>query len=241
MKLITKEYHDQLITFDLDDDVMINLTEMAKQYGKRPNDFLELEQTKAFLEELANPLSCFNTSQNGNETKQYVITKHGGNNTGTWIHRKLAIKAAAWLDPKFEVWMINQIEELMTNATANRPSYMIDDQIERAKMWIAEEQERRTLTAVNNALMHVSKTYAASELAKELGFRSATVLNKALHNRGVQYKCNDTWIPYTKYADMGLVEIKQDVAKNGYVYYSARWTQKGRAFVIALFADREVA
>ena len=114
MKLITKEYHEQLITFDLDDDLMINLTEMAKQYGRRPNDFLELEQTKAFLEELANPLSCFNTSQNGNETKQYVITKHGGNDTGTWIHRKLAIKAAAWLDPKFEVWMINQIEELMT-------------------------------------------------------------------------------------------------------------------------------
>ncbi len=240
-KLIIKEYHDQLITFDLSDEVMINLTEMSKPYGKRPNDFLELEQTKDFLDELANPLSYFNTSQNGNELKQYVIKKHGGNDAGTWIHRKLAIKAAAWLDPKFEVWMINQIDELMIKGVVNRPSYILNDPIERAKMWIAEEQERQHLITVNNALMHVLKTYTITELAKELGFRSASALNKALHNRGIQYKNNGTWILYAKYAEIGLVEVKQGINHAGYAYYNQQWTQKGREFVIALLASREVA
>lgn len=234
MKLITKEYHEQLITFDLDDDVMINLTEMAQANDVRLDKYMDNQQTKDYIKALEEAYP----QKRGNDI---LMVKQGGINQGTWGCQELALHFAQWISPKFAVWCNIQVKELLTNATANRPSYMIDDQIERAKMWIVEEQERRTLIAVNNALMHVSKTYATSELAKELGFKSATILNTTLHNQGIQYKCNGTWMLYAKYTGLGLVETKQDFAKNGYLYYNLRWTQKGRAFVIALFADREVA
>lgn len=233
-KLIIKQYCNQSITFDPTNEMFINLTEMAKPFGKKPSHFLELDQTKTFLAALST------VGQNGTETKQYIKTINGGISPGTWAHRKVAIKFAAWLDPRFEVWMINQIDEVLLGNT-NKPSYMIDDSIERAKIWILEEQERRNLLAVNSALMHVSKTYTTGEVAKELGFTSARKLNRLLHDKGIQFYQNGTWIPYAKYADIGLVEIKQDIAKNGHVYYDRRWTQKGRAFIVALFEDGRAA
>jgi anti-repressor protein len=97
---------------------------------------------------------------------------------------------------------------------------------------ITEEKER--LQSLNNALMHVVKTYTTGEIAKELNYKSASQLNKLLHNKGIQYKQNGTWLLYSKYADMGLVEIKQGV-KHDHTYYNQQWTQKGRQFILALF------
>ncbi len=31
-------------------------------------------------------------------------TKTGGDNQGTWIHEKLILKLAQWLDVDFEIW-----------------------------------------------------------------------------------------------------------------------------------------
>lgn len=49
-------------------------------------------------------------------------------------------------------------------------------------------------------LTHVNKTYTCTEVAKELGLKSAIELNNRLKELGVQYKVNQTWVPYTKYA-----------------------------------------
>ena len=50
------------------------------------------------------------------EENQLVIVKHGGNNRGTWLHPKLAIHFARWLDPKFAVWCDEQIEQLLSGS-----------------------------------------------------------------------------------------------------------------------------
>ena len=34
-------------------------------------------------------------------------------NGGTWMHRKLALKFAAWLSPEFENWVYDIIDDLM--------------------------------------------------------------------------------------------------------------------------------
>lgn len=46
-------------------------------------------------------------------------------------------------------------------------------------------------------LTHVNKTYTCTEVAKELGLKSAIELNNRLKELGVQYKVNQTWVPYT--------------------------------------------
>ena len=66
-------------------------------------------------------------------------------------------------------------------------------------------------------LTHVNKTYTCTEVAKELGLKSAIELNSRLKELGVQYKINQTWVPYTKYATLGWFDIKQEVADNGHI------------------------
>lgn len=99
-----------------------------------------------------------------------------------------------------------------------------------------EERERRLQAERTNAiLMHVNKTYTATEIAKELGFRSAQALNRDLAKRRIQFKQNNTWVLYSDYADRGYTQIKQEVLDNGRVIYHRRWTQLGREFLLRLY------
>lgn len=99
-----------------------------------------------------------------------------------------------------------------------------------------EERERRIeVERINNVLMHVNKTFTATEIAKEMGFRSAAELNKHLAEKGIQFRSNGTWVLYSDYASKGYVEIKQEVLGNGKVIYHRKFTQRGREFVLKLF------
>ena len=90
---------------------------------------------------------------------------------------------------------------------------------------IALEKER------NDLLVHSNKTYTASELATECGFKSANAFNKDLHERKIQYKVNGTWKLYSEYDGKGYTETKQ-TEKNGIIIYNTRWTGEGRKFLL---------
>ena len=90
---------------------------------------------------------------------------------------------------------------------------------------IALEKER------NDLLVHSNKTYTASELATECGFKSANAFNKDLHERKIQYKVNGTWKLYSEYDGKGYTETKQ-TEKNGITIYNTRWTGEGRKFLL---------
>ena len=92
------------------------------------------------------------------------------------------------------------------------------------------EAERR-----NAILMHATKTYTSTEIAKELGFKSAIALNNKLADLKIQFKQNGTWLLYSQYADLGYTDIKQKALDNGQVVYDRHWTQDGRAFILELF------
>lgn len=83
-------------------------------------------------------------------------------------------------------------------------------------------------------LTHVNKTYTCTEVAKELGLKSAIELNNRLKELGVQYKVNQTWVPYTQYATLGWFDIKQEVADNGHIIYHRKITGIGRQGIINL-------
>ena len=83
-------------------------------------------------------------------------------------------------------------------------------------------------------LTHTRKTYTATELAKEMGFKSAIAFNKWLADIKFQFKQNDTWLTYSYYSDNDYVSIKQEQLDNGHVIYNRRFTDKGREFLIAL-------
>lgn len=101
---------------------------------------------------------------------------------------------------------------------------------------LKEERAARVEAERKNAiLMHVNKTYTMTEIAKELGMKSAIQLNKLLAEKKIQYQVNGTWVMYSQYSDLGYEEIKQEVLDSGKVIYHRRITQMGREFILKLF------
>lgn len=99
-----------------------------------------------------------------------------------------------------------------------------------------EEAEERAKHAENRVaiLTHTNKTYTTTEIAKELNMNSAIELNKLLSEKRIQFKQNGTWVLYSKYSNMALVDIKQEVLDSGKIIYHTRWTGIGRDFIINL-------
>ena len=107
---------------------------------------------------------------------------------------------------------------------------------------LKEEREKREEAERRNAILsHVNKTYTMTEIAKELGLRSANELNKWLSDMHIQYKVNGTWVMYSDYSDKGYEDIKQEVLDSGRVVYHRKITQIGREFIINLFQSRKYA
>lgn len=101
---------------------------------------------------------------------------------------------------------------------------------------LKEERAARVEAERKNAiLMHVNKTYTITEIAKELGLKSAIQLNRILAEKKIQYQVNGTWLMYSNYSDCGYEEIKQEVLDSGKVIYHRRITQMGREFILGLF------
>lgn len=103
------EFNGQQVEFDLSSaNIMVNATEMAKIYGTDLGQFLRNETTKRFIAEFLNPAnSQFLGIQR--EEDLYVSKQR----SGTWMHRVLALKFAAWLDPAFELWVYVTIDQLL--------------------------------------------------------------------------------------------------------------------------------
>ena len=94
--------------FDKDNSMMINATEMAKAFGANVGHFLANDSTKKFIS------ACLNNRNsdylNLKKEEDLIISRQ---KSGTWMHRVLALKFAAWLSPDFEVWVYSTIEKLL--------------------------------------------------------------------------------------------------------------------------------
>ncbi|MFD1244782.1 KilA-N domain-containing protein [Paralysiella testudinis] len=100
------------------EDGYLNATSIAPHFGKLTKDYLKTQQTQEYIVALAEYLS--NRTKILVDKNQLVTVKNGSskNGGGTWLHPKLAIHFARWLDAKFAVWCDMKIEEILgTNQT----------------------------------------------------------------------------------------------------------------------------
>ena len=107
--------------------------------------------------------------------------------------------------------------------------------IEALKQLIISEEARIEAENKNAILMHINKNYTVTEIAKELGMKSAIELNKALKDKKIQYSVNGTWVMYSNYSNLGYEDIKQEILDSGKVVYHRKITQLGRDFILNLF------
>jgi|GEM_PF-392306 len=128
--IFTATYQDTFAV-SFTNDGWINATQIAKQYGKKPDDYLKSDRTKDYISALidslfpvaGNPVTEQKSTSLKIEVKQnqLVRIKNGGRDgeKGTWFHPKLAIDFARWLNAKFAVWCDLQIEKILKGKTVD--------------------------------------------------------------------------------------------------------------------------
>jgi KilA-N domain len=108
------DYKGTQLEFEIiDGQVFANATEMCQVFGKEIRMWSRLESTGRFVEAVVQKMHIAHS--------QLIIAKKGGENGGgkTWIHEKLILKLAQWLDVDFEIWCNEKLAELIRTGTTS--------------------------------------------------------------------------------------------------------------------------
>lgn len=167
-------------------------------------------------------------STNGNETTDFAISID--------FAKHIAMMARTEKSHEYRNYFIECEKKLKEVTTPKLPQTYKESLIELVKT--IEEKER--IEEEKNKLIHQSKLYTATEIAKEVGFRSAKAFNKDLEEKKIQYKCNNTWVLNARYSELGYVSIKQIELDNGRIIYDRKFTGKGRDWLINNIYNKSV-
>lgn len=253
----TFSYNGNEVLFDIKDDVMVNATQLAKIYGKRPNDYLSLPATNQLISAI--------TRKYGIAENQLVRTERGGMAPGTWMHRLIVVDFCQWLDIDLKLWCTEKLDELMrygmtaTQPTLeqmiNNPDLVIslatqlkNEREEKARL----EQEKKQLEE-KNAKLKPKADFAEAAFKAEgkvdigqaakilnLGFGRNTLFKK-LKEVGVFFK--DRNEPKQKYIDAGYFEMTllPPIHRDSHpdiLYQKVLCKPKGLAYINQLFGGK---
>ncbi len=178
---------------------------------------------------------------------KYPITDSTGRKQETWLINEsglysLILGSKLESAKRFKKWVTSEVLPSIHKHGIYATDNVIDNILNNPDFGIElltklkEERAARVEAERKNAiLMHVNKTYTITEIAKELGLKSAMQLNRILAEKKIQYQVNGTWLMYSNYSNCGYEEIKQEVLDSGKVIYHRRITQMGREFILDLF------
>lgn len=249
----TFDYEGSPVTFQTGNGVMVNATEMAKNFGKRATDWLNNQQTKDLISEL--------TVTRKSVTADLVQVRQGGNNQGTWLHEDLALVFAQWLSPKFYIWCNDRIKELLTQgvATVSDDDAVIAHAMEVLQNRLAQKQreldEKKQRVMIlegqteaqqkqigelapkaeyTDTVLMSTTTYTMTEVAKKFGY-SANTFSKKLRDCGILFYQSGRWMLTAKYQGQGFMNTRthQFYHNDGTVGTNtiSVWTEKGRKFL----------
>ena len=234
--LIVKEYLGNVIEFKMvDGHVYANANKMAIGFGggKKLENWKASPNTQRYIRALENSLKS---------SELNLINSEEGRNGGTWIHEKLILNFARYLNVEFELWCDEQIATLLRegNVSINPKQNLLlsiiqsETEVERAvalnKYEIEYVKPLEVKADYHDKVLKSDKLITVTNIAKDFGM-SAVKLNKILHDLKVIYKKSNTWVLYEKYQDM--IPKYCDYVINEYGQ-QLKWTELGRKFIIDL-------
>ena len=103
--IIVSEFGGSVFQFDARG--WFNATGAATSYGKRPVDWLRMASTQRYVDALCRRHEV--------SESHFVQTHRGGDLSaqGSWLHPKLAVRFAQWLNIDFAVWCDEVIDGIM--------------------------------------------------------------------------------------------------------------------------------
>ena len=90
-----------------------------------------------------------------------------------------------------------------------------------------------------NEVLLSTDSYTSTQMAKELGMKSATALHRELHKRGVMFFQSNTWMLTASYSNKGYTKTRtftylKNRSEVG-TKVSTVWTETGRVFLNKMF------
>ena len=228
---------DGVECYEKDGTAYLKLETVARGLGftfiaKSGNEVVRWNTVYGYLKDLGVATSC-NGASYQDDCPDFIPEN---------IFYRLAMKAKNETAEKFQAKVADEIIPSIRKHGLYATDNVIDQILDNPDFGIElltklkEERAARVEAERKNAiLMHVNKTYTMTEIAKEIGMKSAIQLNKLLAEKKIQYQVNGTWVFYSQYSDLGYEEIKQEILDSGKVIYHRRITQMGREFILKLF------
>lgn len=219
------QYNGTDITFNSGQSVMVNATQMAKPFGKRPAKWLELPSTKEFLAKLTE----VRKSDIG-----FVRTEKGGNlgGGGTWMHEDVALEFARWLSPEFAIWCNDRIKELLRHgitATPQTIDAIIADPAAGIRLLQALQQERDE----RQRLQHENEQQAATldQRRRTIALQTAQLLRSApkvsYYDQTLLSASTLTMTQVAKSLGLNVGELTTRLKTAGIIYrHSGQWLLK---------------
>lgn len=243
MELQLFNYNGNNVSFKKEgEDVFVNATEMAKQFSKRPVDYLKLTSTTDLIDAYVR--------KNHTSENQLVKTVMGSsdNGGGTWLHEDLAIDFAQWLSVDFRLWVADRIKQLLKTGVTTITD---DDDVIAQAMNVLQKRldakskqleiANKTITEQAPLVQLAEECYSSETtilttiIATRLEFSSAQSLNNKLKSLGIQYKIDGCWKLYSKYEGKGYtrtfpVPYKKKDGTQG-TQNQMEWTERGFVFL----------
>ena len=235
------KYNDKEITFQLtgQEGVMINATQMAKAFGKLPNDYLRLPSTQELIKAIARKSR---KSDYQAVTTKPGMPKFGG---GTWMCEDLAPDFAQWLSVDFKLWCNDRIKELLTIGFTATPDTLekiltnpdlIIGLATKLKEAREEIQELQPKAEYYDQLVDKGHLTNFRDTAKELNIIKEQAFTKMLVDNKYLYRDQFNQLrPYAKYVHEGVFEMRDYINKhNGRAGVQTLVTTKGKLFFMNL-------
>ena len=254
---VVYDYKGSQISFMSGENVMVNATQMAKPFEKRPIDWLQNQSSIEYLNELSKVRKS--------TLADLVQVTKGGNNSGTWMYEDVAMEFARWLSPAFAIWCNDRIKELLKTGVTTVSNddeaiayamQVLNRRLEQAKAEKAMLEQQNACLAneikqtvpkvqyVDNVLQSVN-TYTSTQMAKELSLRTAEQLHKSLKGKGVMFYQSGQWMLTARYSENGYTKTRtsQFTRSDGSIGTNTItvWTELGRSFLHKIFKDERAA
>lgn len=230
---IVKSYNDVSVRFN--EEGWLNATHLAEKYGRDLSHWVRSQETVTYINALKSAKNA-----------EYIETRRGRTG-GTWLHPKLAVVFARWLDPAFAVWCDSQIDDIvrgksvLTNTDTHLQKVMavvagtvdILSKIPGIKMDILgansitliEQQTGVDLQQMRLALPGRSTRDVpmnVTELAHVAGVDGPRRMNRLLADCGLQSFENGRWVP-TAEGETFCDQIPFTNPANGHTGFQLMW------------------
>ena len=238
-KIIRFDYDGRWVEFGIGNSLWMNATEIAEKFGKRVSNWTRLDSTKEYINALK---IRYSDVSNG-----FIMVHQGGVAQGTWIHEKLAIEFARWLNPSFAVWCDEKIEELLTTGKtelkAEQPlpdlpkNYIealrrLADSEEARMIAEAQAEENQEKAEIVDLIVETGDSYTMQQAANVLGSGRKDFFTWLRANNYLQSN-NE---PYQKYIRQSPFFVVKERPKDGHVYHTPFVTPRGLAYFAKKFS-----